>query len=187
MGTKPFIGVGGNTQHYDLYNVSQDTALVGKIDPDRSPDYPTTNHIGPAYFESYQTLPGVKFSHGFNLGLGGNNSEGWQTLADTVPWVCKTLGLENLYTTVMNLTCTLYRPKVRCGLRRGMKLLTCANGSMAQKQFARSFTVTAPSFLRCSLSLWHHRLHLFRIHYRLSSWEAGLNRDKDIQLYSTHK
>lgn len=61
MGAKPYIRVGGNTQDYALYDASQSLSLVGKVDPNRSPDYPTTIHIGPAYFESYDTWPDVKF------------------------------------------------------------------------------------------------------------------------------
>jgi hypothetical protein len=99
IGTKPYIRVGGNTQDYALYNASLPYALNGTINPARSPDYPTTIFIGPSYFESYSTWPNVKFSHGFNLGLGGSVShpEGWQTLLDTVPLACKALGGGKLY------------------------------------------------------------------------------------------
>ncbi|KAJ6440584.1 gamma-glutamyltranspeptidase [Purpureocillium lavendulum] len=97
-GTKPFVRVGGNTQDYALYNASLQVGLNGTVDPARSPDYPTTIQIGPAFFESYQTWPGVRFSHGFNLGQGGNNSAGWQTLLDTVPLACKAIGRDNFYT-----------------------------------------------------------------------------------------
>ncbi|PKK52485.1 hypothetical protein CI102_3198 [Trichoderma harzianum] len=98
QGHKPYIRVGGNTQDYALYNASQKASLIGIVDPSRSPDYPTTIHIGDAYFESYATWPGVQFSHGFNLGLGANRSEGWETLADTVPLACKALSHGNIYT-----------------------------------------------------------------------------------------
>ena len=97
-GSKPYIRVGGNTQDYALYNASLAVGLEGIVDPARSPDYPTTIHIGPAFFESYQTWPGVRFSHGFNLALGANTSEGWQTLLDTAPLACKAIKGENFYT-----------------------------------------------------------------------------------------
>ncbi|KAK5657048.1 hypothetical protein OQA88_3574 [Cercophora sp. LCS_1] len=90
-GSMPYIRVGGNTQDYALYNASLPYAINGTVDPKRSPDYPTTIHIGPSFFESYSTWPGSKFSHGLNLGLGGNNSVGWQSLLETVPQVCKAL------------------------------------------------------------------------------------------------
>lgn len=92
QGTKPYIRVGGNTQDYALYNASLDVALVGTVNPARSKDYPTTIHIGPSYFQSYNTWPGTRYVHGFNMGLGGNNSAGWETLLDTVPLACKALG-----------------------------------------------------------------------------------------------
>lgn len=90
-GTKPYIRVGGNTQDYALYNVSLKEAINGTYNPARSVDYPTTIFIGPSYFDSYSTWPDTKFIHGFNLGLGGNNSAGWETLLETVPLACKAL------------------------------------------------------------------------------------------------
>lgn len=91
-GTKPYIRVGGNTQDYALYNASLKEAVNGTYNLARSLDYPTTVYIGPSFFESYQTWPGTKFSHGFNLGLGANNSAGWETLLETAPLACKALG-----------------------------------------------------------------------------------------------
>ena len=75
-GTRPYIRVGGNTQDYALYNSSLKEAINGTYNLARSADYPTTIFIGPSYFESYHTWPNTKFSHGFNLGLGGNNTAG---------------------------------------------------------------------------------------------------------------
>ena len=91
-GTNPYIRVGGNTQDYALYNASLKEAINGTYNLARSPDYPTTIFIGPSYFESYHTWPNTKYSHGFNMGLGGNNSAGWETLLETVPLACKALG-----------------------------------------------------------------------------------------------
>lgn len=96
-GARPLIRVGGNTQDYALYNASLKEALVGVYNDSRSADYPTTITIGPSFFESYQTWPDTKFSHGFNLGLGGNNSAGWETLVETAPLACKALGDDKLY------------------------------------------------------------------------------------------
>jgi hypothetical protein len=96
-GTRPYIRVGGNTQDYALYDASLPVALNGTFDFSRSKDYPTTIHIGPSFFESYSTWNNTKFCHGFNMGLGANRSEGWQTLLDTVPLACKALGKEKLY------------------------------------------------------------------------------------------
>ncbi|CAK7215482.1 hypothetical protein SCUCBS95973_002490 [Sporothrix curviconia] len=89
-GTKPYIRVGGNTQDYALYNASLPWAINGTFNLSRSADYPTTVYIGPSFFEGYGTLPGVRFSHGFNLAL-ATTPAGWQTLLDTVPVACKAL------------------------------------------------------------------------------------------------
>ena len=97
-GTIPYIRVGGNTQDYALYNASLDVGLVGIVNPALSSDYPTTVWIGPAFFESYQTWPGARFSHGFNLAHGANSAAGWQTLVDTAPLACKAIGSSGHYT-----------------------------------------------------------------------------------------
>ncbi|GAB1310034.1 hypothetical protein MFIFM68171_00244 [Madurella fahalii] len=60
------------------------------VNPARLPDLLITIAIGPSYFESYNTWPGVKFSHDFNLALGANSSGEWQTLLGSVPLACKT-------------------------------------------------------------------------------------------------
>ncbi|KAK5681570.1 hypothetical protein LTS10_006103 [Elasticomyces elasticus] len=89
QGTKPYIRVGGNTQDYAVFNASQDVTEIGIVDPAKSPDYPTTLTIGPSYFESYQTWPGTKFIHGFNLGR--NSTVARQGLIDSVGYACKAL------------------------------------------------------------------------------------------------
>ncbi|KAK6431577.1 hypothetical protein LTR95_012261 [Oleoguttula sp. CCFEE 5521] len=88
-GIKPLIRVGGNTQDYAVFNKSLDTALVGIVDPAKSPDYPTTITIGPKYFESYLTWPDTKYVHGFNLGR--NSTVARQGLIDSVAYVCTAL------------------------------------------------------------------------------------------------
>jgi hypothetical protein len=190
MGTKPYIQVGGNTQDYALYSASQAVALIGKVDPDRSPDYPTTIHIGPAYFESYQTWPGVKFSHGFNLGLGGNNSVGWQTLVDTVPLVCKTLGPKNLYTWEYGNEPDLYSVSAQGPVRppswdEATYVRQWVNGTKGiRSQFNHhcpDFPSPQPLFMAPSFAAVSNPLQAE------ISWEAGLDRNKDIELYSTHK
>ncbi|KAK2592367.1 hypothetical protein QQS21_009947 [Conoideocrella luteorostrata] len=96
-GSKPFVRVGGNTQDYALYNASLAAAINGTYDPKKSKDYPTTIYIGDAFFESYNTWPGVRFSHGFNLGKGAISAQGWDTLVRTAPLACKALSSNNLY------------------------------------------------------------------------------------------
>lgn len=90
QGTNPIVRVGGNTQDYATYNSSQQQALIGTFDFNRSRDYPTTISIGPSYFESYNTWHDqISYLHGFNLGK--NGSVGIDTLQGTVPLVCKAL------------------------------------------------------------------------------------------------
>lgn len=96
MGSEPYVRVGGNTQDYALYNASLKEAINGTYDPAKSKDYPTTIYIGDAFFESYNTWPGVKFSHGFNLAKGAVSAEGWETLVRTTPLACRALSNNNL-------------------------------------------------------------------------------------------
>ncbi|TQN74062.1 Beta-glucuronidase [Colletotrichum shisoi] len=96
QGVRPYIRVGGNTQDYALYDESLPYAVDGTYDPERSRDYPTTIVIGPSFFESYGALAHTRFTHGFNLGLGANRSEGWETLKATVPLACRAIGKDNL-------------------------------------------------------------------------------------------
>ncbi|ATY63601.1 Glycoside superfamily [Cordyceps militaris] len=97
LGSKPYIRVGGNTQDYALFNASLPVQIHGTYDPARSNDYPTTIVLGPSFFESYQTLPGVRFSHGFNLAKGAISADGWQALVDTAPLACRALGRDRFY------------------------------------------------------------------------------------------
>ena len=86
--------------------------MIGKYSPNE-PDYPTTVTIGDAFFESYSTWDAVKFSHGFNMALGGSTAKGWQTLLSTVPLACKALSGGKLYTWEYGNEPDLYSPSVR--------------------------------------------------------------------------
>ncbi|KAK4454591.1 family 79 putative glycoside hydrolase [Podospora aff. communis PSN243] len=186
MGSKPYIRVGGNTQDYALYNASLPFALNGTYDLRRSPDYPTTIFIGPSYFESYDTWDDVKFSHGLNLGLGGNNSAGWQTLLDTVPLVCKALrgklyiwqyGNEpDLFSTS---THGIVRPP---SWNEKAYVEQWQNGTRTIKSLIQDncpglldYGFLAPAFAGVG-----NRLKA------PVAWAAGLNSNNDIPLFSTH-
>ncbi|KAF8858173.1 hypothetical protein BDZ45DRAFT_591590 [Acephala macrosclerotiorum] len=191
-GTKPYIRVGGNTQDYALYNASLETATYGIINPKRSVDYPTTLYIGPSYFDSYNTWPNTKYTHGFNLGLGGNSSnpEGWETLLDTVPLACKALGKDKLlwweYGNEPDLFSTSSQGAVRPpGWHESDYVAQWLNGTRAIKsQLAKAcpellgndtYGYLAPSFAGTNnhLKYW-------------TTWQDGLNADHDIKLISSH-
>lgn len=193
IGTKPYIRVGGNTQDYALYNASLPYALNGTVDPKRSPDYPTTIYIGPSYFESYSTWPSVKFSHGFNLGLGGNNShpQGWQTLLDTVPLACKALGGGKLYAweygNEPDLFSTSSQGPVRPGTWNEKEYVQqWLNGTRKIRELLQ---VHCPGmagtgqdeFLGLSFAGTSNHLRAN------TTFAEGIDVDKDIKLFSTHK
>ncbi|ROW07920.1 hypothetical protein VMCG_03621 [Cytospora schulzeri] len=190
QGTKPYIRVGGNTQDYALYNASLAYALNGTYNDTRSPDYPTTIYIGPSYFESYNQWPNVKFSHGLNLGLGANNSAGWQTLFDTVPLACKTLGPDKLYTWEYGNEPDLYASSAQGAVRPQpwndtTYVSQWINGTheiLARLEEACP-ELTDPSlygYMAPSFSGANRALH------SVGTWAAGLDQDEDIKLYSKH-
>jgi hypothetical protein len=191
-GRKPYIRVGGNTQDYALYDASLPYALNGTINPARSEDYPTTVTIGPSYFESYSTWKDVKYYHGFNLGLGGNSSRGWQTLLDTVPLACKALSDGKLYVWGYGNEPDLYSISAQGPVRppdwdEAAYVSQWLNGTRQIKALLEehcpelagedSYGYMAPSFagvgnppLRSS-----------------AAWAGGLNDDENVKLFSTHK
>ncbi|KAK4144763.1 uncharacterized protein C8A04DRAFT_36332 [Dichotomopilus funicola] len=190
LGRKPYIRVGGNTQDYALYDASLPIALNGTVDPDRSPDYPTTITIGPSYFESYTTWKDVKFSHGFNLGLGGSKSEGWQTLLDTVPLACQTLGDGKLYLWEYGNEPDLFSTSAQGPVRssdwnEAQYVQQWQNGTRQIKALLEEhcpeltersvYGYLAPSFAGTGNTL-----------KAADAWAEGLNDDKDITFFSTH-
>jgi len=182
--------VGGNTQDYALYNASLPYALNGTIIPSRSADYPTEIYIGPSYFESYQTLPGTKFTHGFNLGLGGNNTAGWETLLETVPLACKALQGKLLWWEYGNEP-DLYSTSAQGPVRppswnESTYVSQWLNGTRAIKsQLTKycpdltsnsTYGYIAPSFAGVNNHLKYAK-----------TWADGLDNDHDIKLISSHK
>ena len=191
-GTKPYIRVGGNTQDYALYNASLAEAVNGTYSPARSVDYPTTIYIGPSYFDSYSTWPDTKFIHGFNLGLGGNNSAGWETLLETVPLACKALGDGKLlwweYGNEPDLYSTSSQGPVRPpSWSESQYVSQWLNGTRAIKSQLQSacpdlvsndetYGYLAPSFAGTNNHL-----------KPLLTWQDGIDVDQDIKLISSHK
>ncbi|KAK5737465.1 hypothetical protein LTR17_006693 [Elasticomyces elasticus] len=188
QGTKPHIRVGGNTQDYAVFNASQHVTEIGIVDPAKSPDYPTTLTIGPSYFESYQTWPGTKFIHGFNLGR--NSTVARQGLIDSVAYACKALEGGKLLHWELGNEPDLFKTSSQGPVRpanwteqdyvnewlywtREIKgALQDACPDLASNE---SYTFYAPSFAGTSNSL-----------NPIVTWEDGIDTDKDIAIISTH-
>jgi hypothetical protein len=167
------------------------TAINGTFNLQRSADYPTTIFIGPSYFESYSTWPNTRFSHGFNLGLGGNNSVGWETLLDTVPLACKALSNGKLLMWEYGNEPDLYSTSAQGPVRppswnESQYVSQWLNGTRAIKaQLTKycpdmvsneSYGYLAPSFAGTNNHL-----------KPLLTWQDGLDQDQDIKLISSHK
>ncbi|KAL1305032.1 hypothetical protein AAFC00_003931 [Neodothiora populina] len=78
----------GSTQDLTLFDESQEPAVIQYFAA-ANPDYPANETIGPAFFESYQTWPGTRFSHGFNLAYNSTSSR--EALLRSVPYACRAL------------------------------------------------------------------------------------------------
>ncbi len=183
--------MGGNTQDYAIYNASLREATNGTINVSKSPDYPTTLFIGPSFFDSYSTWPDTKFIHGFNLGLGANNSVGWETLLETVPLACKALRGGKLLWWEYGNEPDLYSTSAQGPVRpptwnESQYISQWLNGTRAiRSQLAKacpdllsssSYGYLAPSFAGVSNHL-----------KPVLTWQDGLDVDKDIKLISSHK
>ncbi|KAK4561080.1 hypothetical protein LTR86_005035 [Recurvomyces mirabilis] len=187
-GTKPYIRVGGNTQDYAVFDSTLDQALVGIVDPAKSPDYPTTITIGPAYFESYLTWPGTKYIHGFNLGR--NSTAARAGLINSVPYACKALEHDRLLYWELGNEPDLFKTSAQGPVRpsnwteqdyvdewlhwsRAIK--TAMEGPCPNLATNDSYKYYAPSFAGTSNSL-----------NPIVTWEDGLDTDKDIAVITTH-
>ena len=188
-GKNPYVRVGGNTQDYAVFNSSLGVASVGIIDPIKTPDYPTTLSIGPAYFESYETWPGTKFIHGFNLGR--NSTVARKGLIDSVPYVCKALEGGKLAYWELGNEPDLYKTSSQGHVRPAnwteqdyvnewlhwtRAIRTAMQGTCPDLASNQSFRFYAPSFGGAGNSL-----------DPIVTWEDDLDADKDIAIISSHK
>ncbi|KAJ5336963.1 hypothetical protein MYU51_006263 [Penicillium brevicompactum] len=188
QGVKPYLRVGGNTQDLALYDPSLKTQINGTVVPAVSSDYPSIISIGPSYFESYATLPGVKFSHGFNMG--NNSTRGIETLLATVSLACKALGGGKLeYWEIGNepdlfktTTPNSVRPAnwtesdyVTEWLERERVIRRQLKKSCPEMLTDDGYKYIAPSFAGLTNSL-----------DAVKTWQDGLNKDNIISLNSMH-
>ncbi|KAI1091637.1 glycoside hydrolase family 79 protein [Rostrohypoxylon terebratum] len=183
-GVKPYVRVGGNTQDFAIWNSELKVALNGTYNLTRSADYPTTIEIGPAYFESYETWPDVKFTYGFNMG-GNHDNRTWETLLQTAAVACKVLNGDRLYLWEYGNEPDLFSGAVRpSNWNESEYVAEWLNGTRAiKKVFKEScpelsedqYEFLAPSFAGVSNHLDAAR-----------TWADGLDDDKDIKLFSSH-
>ncbi|OTB04492.1 glycoside hydrolase family 79 protein [Hypoxylon sp. CI-4A] len=184
-GIKPYIRVGGNTQDFAIYNSELTVALNGTYNDSLSIDYPTKLEIGSAYFESYDTWPNVKFSHGFNLG-GNHDDRQWETLLQTAALACKALGKDKLYLWEYGNEPDLFTPAVRpSDYNESDYVAEWLNGTRAIRSVFEencpdlldndTYGYLAPSFAGTNN---HLKAPL--------TWADGLDADQNIKLYSSH-
>lgn len=173
-----------DTRDYALYDPSLTTATNGSKTP-ASQDYPTILSIGKSFFESYQTWPNVKYSHGFNLGK--NGTAGHDTLVATVPLACQALSGGKLAYWELGNEPDLFKTSAQGIVRpsswnesdyvtewlEGTRLI---KSLVAENCPDEPYSYMAPSFAGT-----HNSLDPVR------TWHAGLDTDQDIALISSHK
>ena len=174
---------------YYLYDPNLPVALVGSVDPSRSPDYPTTISIGPSYFESYSTFPNAKYIHGFNLGKNGTAAR--TSLLATVPLACKALEDGKLAYWELGNEPDLYKTSAQGHVRpptwterdyvnewlEGTRAIKKALAEVCPDLVTKEkYGYYAPSFAGTSNSL-----------NPITTWKSGLDTDEDVRVVSSHK
>lgn len=187
--TFPYIRVGGNSQDFAFYDPSQQVAVATA-----GPVITT----GKAYFESFNTWPGVKFSYGFNMAVGTNISEKWQTLLDTAPFACQALGTEKLYAYEYGNEPNLFpsplegpsgelqwnsKDYVEQWLRGTRTIRDLMHNACPDMD-----TGNLPKFMAPSLTTGGGNLAPISDKITLAGvWQYGLNTDDDVEFVSLHK
>ncbi|KAH7336474.1 hypothetical protein BKA65DRAFT_459224 [Rhexocercosporidium sp. MPI-PUGE-AT-0058] len=176
-GVFPVMRIGGNTQDQISFDPKAKFTLKGTMNTTLSSDYPVNIIVGPTYYEAYQTWPGVRFVHGFNL---GNQSVRAATIA-LAPYLCKILkgrvdswemGNEpDLFwlagQRAENYTESEYVSDWRA-MRRDLKAAMSCNEPFM-----------APSFAGLAVE------SIFKLS-AVTAWKSGLDVDKDISRVSQH-
>lgn len=175
---------------YALYNASLKVATNGTYIPSISKDYPLILYIGPSYYESFNTWPDTKFIYGFNLAK--NTTEASESISNSVPQACKALSNGNLLYWEMGNEPDLFktsaqgitRPKSwdeadyvnewmnKTNMVKDLLAKNCDQSFVSSS----SFRWIAPSFAGTNNSL-----------NATKTWQAGLGKEKDIALFSSHK
>lgn len=153
--------------------------------PSVSNDFPYIVTIGPSFFESYETWPGVKFSHGFNLGK--NGTAGMNTLLATVPLACKALSdgklayweLGNEPDRYKNASTYAVRPASWNESDYVSEWLPKAR--IIKRQLAKSCPGMADKFIAPSFAGLTYHLN------PVKTWQSGLDSDDNILMTSMHK
>jgi len=143
-----------------------------------SADYPVHITVGPTYYEAYQTWPGVRFVHGFNL---GNVSVRAATIA-SAPYICRALkgkveawGIGNepdLFWLTGQRTDSYTEAQYVDEWRAMRRDLRTAMTSCKEGFLAPSFAGTSKAGI--------NKLD------GLTAWKSGLDADKEIIIASQH-
>lgn len=149
--------------------------------------------LGPSFFESYNQWDKIKFTHGFNMNIGGNNSAGWQTLLDSVPVACKTIGSDRIDAWEYGNEADMYgetlpgykiasRPEgwgeeeyVRDWLNATRQIESLIEEHCPEMATPELYGFFAPSFADNDFPMTSPKV-----------WAAGLNEDGNIKFYARH-
>ena len=147
--------------------------------------------IGNTFFEGYNNFLGSKFSHGFNLGLAGISVRGWESLLKTIPVACQALEGKLLYWEYGNEPDLYSNPSNRGKIRNNgwddeeyvNQWLNGTRQIKATLDQACSTTDTADTGY-LGPSFWSPDDSALTAS---GTWQAGLNADNNVKLFSFHK
>ena len=167
-----------------MYDPNLKIQINGTVVPSISNDYPYLISIGPSYFESYETLLNVQFSHGFNLGK--NTTEAMNTLIATVPLACKALGHDNFAHWEMGNEPDLFARAIRPATWNETDYVAewLNKTRIVQRELTKACTEMGHAhynYLAPSFAGTGNRLNPLKV------WEAGFDSDSDIGMNSMHK
>lgn len=128
------------------------------------------------------------------MGLGGNNSAGWQTLLDTIPLACKALGNGKLYLWEYGNEPDLFstssqgpvRPAAPLGWNESIYVSQWLNGT---RQIQKSLQESCPELLNDG-SYGYLAPSFGGVNNTLklpTTFAAGMDGDGNVKLVSTHK
>lgn len=194
-GSKPYIRVGGSSQDNALFVEKQQQEVVLNY-VSSTADQPANLTFGPKFFDCYHTWPDTSFTHGYNLKFNGTDQRA--ALLDQVPYACASLrnqlvawelGNEpDLYSVVFPGVNASLSPPYRsnswketeyvASWRKWTGAINSAVREHCPDIAANGNSWYAPSFANApALSSLDP----------VKAWKAGLDSDRDLEVFAAHQ
>ena len=194
-GSKPYIRVGGSSQDNALFVEDQEDAVILNFATPTA-DQPANLTFGPKFFDSYHTWPDTSFIHGYNLKY--NSTSARAALLAQVPYACSSLrnhlvGWElgneaDFYPIVFpGINATLFPAARPNNYREPQYVAEWRHWSEAIDDAVREH---CPD-IATTEKLWYApsfadspKLSVLDV---VKTWEAGLGKDRDLEVFGAHQ